>query len=68
LGIHPRHFDLFRTRREDAQSQTYLIVANRDSDNIVVFDVNTKLGHINPKGRVFTNPEFLSKPTQVVLL
>jgi 6-phosphogluconolactonase len=71
LGIHPRHFDLYHSKvreGEDMSTLTYIIVANRDSDNIVVFDVNSKLGHINPKGRIFTNPEFLLKPTQVVVL
>ena len=49
-GEHPRHFSL------DPLGQV-LIVANRDSDNIVVFERNSKTGKLSATGQVLALPQ-----------
>jgi 6-phosphogluconolactonase len=59
LGIHPRHFSF-------AYSETLLLVANRDSNNIAVFKRNYDTGMLS-EGVVQSSP-FFSAPTQVLVV
>lgn len=61
LGIHPRHFDL--TYGSTAEEQL-LLVANRDSNNIVSFRVSNENGRISD-GAVL---EDAVSPTQVLIV
>lgn len=49
-GEHPRHFSL-------DESGQFLVVANRDSDNVVVFKRNSKTGELSATGQVLPLPQ-----------
>lgn len=49
LGRHPRHFSL-------TPDESHLLVANRDSDNIVVMARNRESGELTPTGTVLGVP------------
>jgi len=62
-GRHPRHFTLVET----ATSST-LLVANKDSHNLVAFDVNTSTGLIDESTKVITFHDAILDPSFVLAI
>jgi 6-phosphogluconolactonase len=60
MGIHPRHFTLVHDRSR-------LIVANKDSSNVVSFKVDGQTGLIDPEGTQTVN-ESMQYPTQILII
>ncbi|CAM9273659.1 unnamed protein product [Ectocarpus fasciculatus] len=65
LGIHPRHFAL--TYSSEGAREQLLLIANRDSNNIVTRRVNEDTGLIDQAGKICDNT-VLSAPTQVLIV
>ena len=60
-GQHPRHFAL-------TCNDTILIVANKDSNNVVAFDVNSATGLIDAKSFAITESLFIVSPSFVLVV
>jgi 6-phosphogluconolactonase len=60
MGVHPRHFTF------DSEG-IHLLVANKVSNNIVVFAVDKESGRLNPEGTVFTH-EAILQPSHLVIV
>ena len=61
VGIHPRHFDL---------TEKFMLIANKDSDNIVVMDIH-HTGILNEDNLIpdmIFKHEYLKSPTQVLIV
>jgi 6-phosphogluconolactonase len=66
LGIHPRHF-AFTPPLAGNEGEQFMLVANRDSSNIVVLKASKESGAIDQHGKVYEDSTLLS-PTQVLLI
>lgn len=68
LGIHPRHFDLtYGETTDNAPLGQLMIAANRDSNNIAIFNTISETGLINQHGNVYTGSGLVA-PTQVLIV
>jgi 6-phosphogluconolactonase len=69
LGEHPRHFSLVSGAHgaESSADQHYLLVANKDSDNVVSFLRDAQTGLLSPQGQPFYSP-YITQPTQLLLV
>lgn len=59
LGVHPRYFTF-------DESNQYLLVANKNSDNIVVFQVDSTSRRIDENGVVYQFPNHVEQPSHLL--
>lgn len=60
-GDHPRHFTFI-----DVESELLLLVANKDSPNVVIFEVDRETGLINEDSAVINTSQHMSQPTFIL--